>query len=77
MGLATATESAGLGVLYAFVIGLVVIRELKLKVVPKLLRDAIQTSATVMIIIALSKLYVWILALERIPQIPGHVRHGA
>ncbi|MEJ2095753.1 MAG: TRAP transporter large permease [Deltaproteobacteria bacterium] len=68
LGLATATESAGLGVLYAFFIGLVVIRELKLKVVPRLLRDSIQTSATVMIIIALSKLYVWILALERIPQ---------
>ena len=68
LGLATATESAGLGVLYAFVIGLVVIRELELKVVPRLLRSAIQTSATVMIIIALSKLYVWILALERIPQ---------
>ena len=67
-GLATATESAGLGVLYAFFISLVVIRELRLKVIPKLLRDAIQTSATVMIIIALSKLYVWILALERIPQ---------
>jgi tripartite ATP-independent transporter DctM subunit len=67
-GLATATESAGLGVLYAFIIGLVVIRELELKVLPRLLRDAIQTSATVMIIIALSKLYVWILALERIPQ---------
>jgi tripartite ATP-independent transporter DctM subunit len=68
LGLATATESAGLGVFYAFIIGLVVIRELKLKVIPGLLRDSIQTSATVMIIIALSKLYVWILALERIPQ---------
>ena len=68
LGLATATESAGLGVLYAFFVGLVVIRELKLKAVPRLLRDSIQTSAMVMIIIALSKLYVWILALERIPQ---------
>lgn len=68
LGLATATESAGLGVLYAFIVGSVVIRELKLRVIPKLLRDSIQTSATVMIIIALSKLYVWILALERIPQ---------
>jgi tripartite ATP-independent transporter DctM subunit len=67
-GLATATESAGLGVLYAFLISLFVIKALDLKVIPKLLRDAIQTSATVMIIIALSKLYVWILALERIPQ---------
>ena len=68
LGLATATESAGLGVLYAFLVGLILLRELELKVIPKLLRDAIQTSATVMIIIALSKLYVWILALERIPQ---------
>ncbi len=68
LGLATATESAGLGVLYAFIVGLVLLRELELKVLPRLLRDAIQTSATVMIIIALSKLYVWILALERIPQ---------
>jgi tripartite ATP-independent transporter DctM subunit len=68
LGLATATESAGLGVLYAFLISLFVIRALDLKVLPRLLRDAIQTSATVMIIIALSKMYVWILALERIPQ---------
>ena len=67
-GIATATESAGLGVLYALFVGLVLLRELELKVIPKLLRDAIQTSATVMIIIALSRLYVWILALERIPQ---------
>ncbi|MCG6930010.1 MAG: TRAP transporter large permease [Desulfofustis sp.] len=68
LGLATATESAGLGVLYTFFVGLVLIRELEPKAIPKLLRDAIQTSATVMIIIALSKLYVWILALERVPQ---------
>ncbi len=68
LGIATATESAGLGVLYAFLVGLVLLKELELKVIPRLLRDAIQTSATVMIIIALSKLYVWILALERIPQ---------
>ncbi len=68
LGLATATESAGLGALYAFFVGLVLLRELELAVIPKLLRDAIQTSATVMIIIALSKLYIWILALERIPQ---------
>jgi len=67
-GMATATESAGLGVLYAFIVGFFVIRELRLKEVPVLLRDSIKTSATVMIIIALSKLYVWILALERIPQ---------
>jgi len=32
------------------------------------MRDSILTSANVMVIIALSKLYIWILALERVPQ---------
>ena len=67
-GIATATESAGIGVLYAFIIGSFVIRDLKLKAIPPLMRDSIMTSANVMIIIALSKLYIWILALERVPQ---------
>jgi tripartite ATP-independent transporter DctM subunit len=68
-GIATATESAGIGVLYAFIIGAFVIRGLDLKVVPSLMRDSIMTSANVMVIIALSQLYIWILALERIPQL--------
>jgi len=67
-GIATPTESAGLGVLYAFIIGAFIIRELKLKAIPPLMRDSILTSANVMVIIALSKLYIWILALERVPQ---------
>jgi TRAP-type transport system large permease protein len=68
LGIATATESAGIGVLYAFLIGAFVIRGLNLKTVPSLMRDSIMTSANVMVIIALSQLYIWILALERIPQ---------
>jgi tripartite ATP-independent transporter DctM subunit len=67
-GIATATESAGIGVLYAFIIGAFVIRGLKMKDIPPLMRDSILTSANVMIIIALSNLYIWILALERVPQ---------
>jgi tripartite ATP-independent transporter DctM subunit len=67
-GIATPTESAGLGVLYAFIIGAFIIRELHFKAIPPLMRDSIFTSANVMVIIALSKLYIWILALERVPQ---------
>jgi tripartite ATP-independent transporter DctM subunit len=67
-GIATPTESAGLGVLYAFIVGAFIIRDLKFKAIPPLMRDAILTSANVMVIIALSKLYIWILALERVPQ---------
>jgi tripartite ATP-independent transporter DctM subunit len=69
LGIATATESAGIGVLYAFVVGLFVIRGLKLKNIVPILKSAVLTSATVMIIIALSQLYIWILAIERIPQL--------
>ena len=69
LGIATATESAGIGVLYAFIVGVFVIRGLKLKSVPPILKSAIMTSAAVMIIIALSQLYVWILAIERVPEL--------
>ena len=75
-GIATATESAGIGVLYAFIIGAFVIRQLKFKAIPPLMRDSILTSANVMVIIALSKLYIWILALERIPQLVAGVISG-
>ncbi len=69
LGIATATESAGIGVFYAFIVGVFVIRGLKLKNIPPILKSAIMTSATVMIIIALSQLYVWILAIERVPEL--------
>jgi len=68
LGIATATESAGIGVLYAFVISFFVFRSLKIREMPALLKKAILTSANVMIIIAMSKLYIWILAIERIPE---------
>ncbi|MDC7125027.1 MAG: TRAP transporter large permease [Spirochaetales bacterium] len=68
LGIATATESAGIGVLYAFIIGMFVFKTLKLKDIPKHFKDAAITSAKVMIIIAMSKLYLWILAIERVPE---------
>lgn len=67
-GIATTTESAGVGVVYAFIIGYFIIKGITLRKIPPLLKSSILTSANVMIIIALSKLYIWILAIERIPQ---------
>ncbi|MBW1672581.1 MAG: TRAP transporter large permease [Deltaproteobacteria bacterium] len=68
IGIATATESAGIGALYAFVVGYFIFRGVNLKIIPSLLKTSISTSAQVMIIIALSKLYIWILVIEHIPQ---------
>jgi tripartite ATP-independent transporter DctM subunit len=68
IGLTTATEAAGIGVLYAFVVGFLIYRELRICRLPSLFRDSIKSSVTVMIITAFSSLYTWILALERVPE---------
>ena len=67
-GIATATESAGLGVLYALVLGFLVIGRLTFKGLITCFGNAIITSAKIMMIIAMSTMYIWILALERVPQ---------
>ena len=67
-GIATATESAALGVVYALVIGFLVTRAMTLGAFRECLRSAAQTSAKIMLIIAFSQVYIWVLALERIPE---------
>jgi tripartite ATP-independent transporter DctM subunit len=69
IGLTTATEAAGVGVLYAFGVGALIYGGLRLAHVPPMLREATLASANVMIITAFSGLYTWILALERIPDL--------
>ena len=68
LGIATATESAALGVFYALMIGVFLIKSLKPGNIYKALKDSVLTSAKIMIIIAFSKLFIWILAYERIPD---------
>ena len=68
LGIATATESAGLGVFYAIAIGCILTRKLTLEKFINALRYSILTSAKIMIIIAFSKLFIWILAYERLPD---------
>lgn len=66
-GIATATESAGLGVLYATVVGFFVTRHLTLVEFANALRSAALTSAKIMLIIAFSQVFIWVLAYERVP----------
>lgn len=67
-GVATATESAALGVLYAGLTGFVITRALGIDSAWDCLRSAAMTSAKIMIVIALSQAYIWVLALERVPD---------
>jgi len=69
IGLTTATEAAGVGVLYAFLVGTLFYHGLKLRHIPPMLRESIMSSANVMIVTAFSGLYTWILALEHVPDL--------
>jgi len=67
-GIATATESAAIGVVFALLIGLGMGGGAWLKLLPESLRVAVSMSARIMMIIAFSQLFVWILVLEGVPQ---------
>jgi tripartite ATP-independent transporter DctM subunit len=67
-GVATPTESSGIGVLYAAIIGFVLTRQLKLPAFWNCVTRTVMISSKIMIIIALSQLYIYVLALERLPE---------
>lgn len=68
LGIATATESAAIGVTYAMLVGAFVIRHLTFSDVLRALRHAAVTSSKIMMIIAFSQVFIWVLALERGPE---------
>jgi len=67
-GIATATESAALGVFYSLVVGIFLIRSLSYQRIYKAIKNSVLTSAKIMIIIAFSKIFIWVLAYERVPD---------
>lgn len=70
-GITTATESAAAGTVYALLVGMFVYKGLKLCDLPGLFKDAILSSANVMIIIAFCGTFTWILALEKVTETVG------
>ena len=70
-GVTTATESAAAGTVYALLVGMFVYKGLKLNDLPGLFKEAILSSANVMIIIAFCGIFTWILALEQVTQAVG------
>ena len=68
LGIATATESAAIGVVFALVIGLFIAGRDSISSLPDSLRTSILMSARIMVIIAFSQLFVWILVYERVPE---------
>ncbi|MFN3004433.1 TRAP transporter large permease [Mycolicibacterium wolinskyi] len=67
-GILTVTEAAVATVLYALAVELLVYRELKLRDLSAVMTRAITATGIVMLIIAASTLFGWIMTIEQIPQ---------
>jgi len=68
-GIFTATEAAVFGVVYSFIISFFVYKNLKIKDIPYILRKTIRTSSVVLILLATSTAFSYILSYERIPEL--------
>ena len=68
-GIFTPTEAAAVAVIYGFLVGLVIHRELDIKRIPALFMAAGKSTAMVMMIIASASGFGWILTSARIPDV--------
>ena len=67
-GIFTPTEAAGVAVVYSTLVGVVVYRKLNFKNLPDVLLKAGLESGMVMLLIAMSEPFAWIVAVDQIPQ---------
>jgi tripartite ATP-independent transporter DctM subunit len=67
-GIFTATEAAAVAVLYAFILGAFVFRELKIKELPAIFISSGVTTAVLLLIIGMANIFAWVLTAEQIPQ---------
>ena len=75
-GVFTATEAAGVAVVYALVIGIVVYRELRFSDIFRILKELAVDTAAIMFIVAAAAPFGWILGLEQVPQLMIEVFTG-
>ena len=67
-GIFTATEAAAIAVVYAFILAVIIYREVKIKEIPGILLQCGITTAVVMLLIGTSQAMSWIMTSENIPQ---------
>ncbi len=70
-GIFTATEAAAVAVIYGFIVGKYVYKELDFKHLPKLLVDSAVIASVILFIISTASIFGWIITMENIPQIIG------
>ena len=68
-GICTASESAGVAVLYSLLVGFLIYRELTWRDVWNALKKTLVSSSCVMIIIGFTQIFTWILTIQKVPEI--------
>lgn len=76
MGWFTATESAAVAVIYAFIITFFVYREIPLRQFADILRQSLRTIAMVMALISTASMFGWLMAYLKIPAMVTNVLLG-
>lgn len=68
-GIVTVTEAAALAVFYALFVAMVVNRKIKWKDMPGLIIHSQVVAATILFIIAMAKMFTWLLAMKQTPML--------
>jgi tripartite ATP-independent transporter DctM subunit len=63
------TEASVVACVYAFFVGVVVYKDLRLRDVPKVLKESAIMSASIITLVAFANVFGWILSSEKIPQL--------
>ena len=67
-GVCTASESAGVAVLYSMLVGFFVYKELTWKGVWEALKKTLISSSSIMLIIGFTTIFTWVLTMQKVPQ---------
>lgn len=68
MGVFSATEGGAVISLYAFIVGSFIYKELPIKKLPSIMKDAVRSTCSVMLVMAAANVFSYYLSWERIPQ---------
>ncbi|OOE12791.1 TRAP transporter large permease [Fictibacillus arsenicus] len=68
-GAFTATESAAVACVIAFLVGMFFYKELRWKSIPQIMINTVISTATVTFLIAMANIFGWLIAFEQLPQL--------
>ena len=75
-GIVTVTEAAALAVFYALLVAMAVNRKIKWKDMPALLIRSQVVAATILFIIAMAKVFTWLIAMQQTPMLLQNAIHS-